>query len=204
MNWTPATVVIMLLLAGYAIWFGQVARRRLAAPSLRPLPLTNRLRQLELDVLLLPLVIALAGHWDATGVLVPLLVAPAVALAFWTFAPRYVSSKVVPLALVADGLYGFVKLRDYLRAYGADGTWHPQFLLFEAWVLLAAGLWWTWRMTDPNSPISRLVRREKARCQASAAGQGGAFCCYWCWLWWSRCSARGSGSTPRGGASARR
>ena len=119
MNWTPAAVVISLLLVGYAIWFGIVARRRLAAPELRSLPFTSRLRRLGLGVLLLPLATALAGHWDVTGALVPLLVAPGVALAFWTFAPRYVSSKVVPLMLVADGLYGFIRLRDYLRAYGS-------------------------------------------------------------------------------------
>ena len=95
--------------------------------------------------------------------LVPLLVAPAVALAFWTFTPRHVSSKVVPLMLVADGLYGFIRLRDNLRAFGIDGLWHQQFLLFEAWVLLAAGLWWTWRVTDQNSAVAQLVLREKGR-----------------------------------------
>ncbi|HXS62447.1 MAG TPA: histidine kinase [Streptosporangiaceae bacterium] len=163
MNWTPATVVIALLLVGYAVWLGIVARWRLAAPELRSMSFTDRLRRLGLGIFLLPVVTALAGHWDAIATLVPLLVAPAVALAFWTFAPRYVSSKVVPLALVADGLYGFVKLRDYLRAYGTDGTWHPQFLLFEAWVLLAVGLWWTWRVTDQNSKVARLVLREKGQ-----------------------------------------
>jgi signal transduction histidine kinase len=162
MNWMSAAV-ILLLLVGYAIWFRRVARRRLAAPELRSLPFTDRPRRLGLGVLLLPLVTALAGNWEATGVLVPLLVAPAVALLLWTFAPGYINSKVVPLALVADGFYGFVKLRDYLRAYGADGTWHPQFLLFEAWVLLAVGLWWTWRVTGPNSTVAKLVLREKGQ-----------------------------------------
>jgi signal transduction histidine kinase len=163
MNNTPAAVVITLLLVGYAFWFGLVARRKLAAPELRSLPFTDRLRPLGLSVFLLPLATILAGHWDATAYLVPLLVAPGVALAFWTFAPRFVSSKVVPLMLVAAGLYGFVKVRDYLRARGADGTWHPQFLLFEAWALLAVGLWWTWRVTDANSAVARLVLREKGK-----------------------------------------
>jgi signal transduction histidine kinase len=162
MNWIPAAV-ILLLLAGYAIWFGRVARRRLAAPELRSLPFPDRPRRLGLGVLLLPVATALAGNWDATGVLVPLLVAPAVALAFWTFAPGFVNSKVVPLTLVADGLYAFVKLRDYLRVNGDDGTWHPQFLLFEAWGLVALGLWLTWRATDPNSTVARLVLREKGQ-----------------------------------------
>ena len=163
MNWTPTSVVISLLLVGYAIWFGIVIRRRLAAPELRSLPFTGRLRRLGLGVWLLPLVASLGGHWDVTGALVPLLVAPGIALAFWTFAPRYVSSKVAPLALVAAGLYGFIRFRDYLRAYGGFGTWHPQYLLFEAWALLAVGLWWTWRVTDPNSHIAKLVRREKGQ-----------------------------------------
>ena len=163
MNWTPAAVVIALLLVGYAIWFGIVARRRLATPELRSLPPTAKLRQLGLGVLLLPLATALTGHWDVTDSLVPLLVAPGVALAFWTFAPRQVSSKVAPLTLVAEGLYGFVRFRDYLRTYGGFGTWRPQFLLFEAWVLLAVGLLWTWRVTDPNSKIAKLVLREKGQ-----------------------------------------
>ncbi|HET7016901.1 MAG TPA: histidine kinase [Streptosporangiaceae bacterium] len=163
MNWTPAFVVIALLLVGYAIWLGVVARRKLAAPELRSLPFSDRLGRLGLGVLLLPLVTALAGSWDATGSLVPLLVAPGVALAFWTFAPRYVCSKVAPLALVAAGLYGFIRFRDYVRAYGGFGTWHPQYLLFEAWAMLAIGLLWTWRVTDRNSRIARLILREKGQ-----------------------------------------
>lgn len=163
MNWTPASVVIALLLAGYAIWLGVVLRRRLAAPELRSLPFTGRLPRLGLGVLLLPLATAVTGNWDATDALVPLLVAPGVALVFWTFTPRTVSSKVVPLTLIAEGLYGFIRFRDYVRAYGGFGTWHPQYLLIDAWVLLAVGLLWTWRVTDPNSRIARLVLREKGR-----------------------------------------
>jgi len=164
MNWTPASVVITLLLAGYAIWFATVARQRLATPELRSLPLIAMLRRLSPGVLLLPLVIALTGHWDySEDAVIPLLAASAVALAFWTFAPRYVCSKVVPLTLVAEGLYGFVRFRDYLRTYGGLGTWHPQYLLFEAWGLLAVGLLWTWRVTDPNSKIAKLALREKGQ-----------------------------------------
>jgi len=40
---------------------------------------------------------------------------PAVALALWTFAPRYVTSKVVPLSLVFLGLYGFTVVREFAR-----------------------------------------------------------------------------------------
>src|SRR5713101_3279223 len=42
-------------------------------------------------------------------------VSAAVPLALWTFAPRYVTSKVVPLSLVFLGLYGFTVVREFAR-----------------------------------------------------------------------------------------
>ena len=94
------------------------------------------------------------------------LAAPGIALAFWTFAPRYVSSKVVPLAFVADGLYGFAlrwNLRNFYPGPHARLSFYPQFLLLEAWVFLAVGLWLTWRATDPNSAAARVILREKGQ-----------------------------------------
>jgi signal transduction histidine kinase len=163
MNWTLAGSVILMLLVGLVTWFGVVARLRLAAPQLRSLPFTDRLHRLDLGVLLLPIVAALAGQWDSTGLLIPLIVAPAVALAFWTFAPRQVCSKVVPLALIAGGLYDFVRVRDMMRHYVIVSAGFEQLVLVEAWVMLGLGLWLLWRVTDPDSAAARIIMREKGQ-----------------------------------------
>ena len=166
MNWTSIHLADALFLTGYAIWFALLTWRRLRAPAMLLLPLTDRLRELGLGVLLLPLVTALPGLWGTFGQLVAM-TAPGVALAFWTFAPRYVSSKVVPLAFVADGIYGFERLRWNLRNFypgpHARLSFYPQFLLLEAWAMLAVGLWLTWRAADPNSAAARVILREKGQ-----------------------------------------
>jgi signal transduction histidine kinase len=162
-------LIPILLFAGYALWFAVVLIRRLRSPGMRMLPLTDRLRGLGLSVLLLPVLIAVNGFWG-TFQLLFLLASPGIALALWTFAPRDLTSKVVPLALVADGLYGFVRLRDLLYSNALPGSvprWYsrieqPQFLLVEIWVFLAVGAWLTWRATDPNSEAGRLVLRERS------------------------------------------
>jgi signal transduction histidine kinase len=46
---------------------------------------------------------------------------------------------------------------------------HPEFLLLEAWALVAVGLWLTWRATDPNSAVAQVVLRERGQ----VAGQRG-------------------------------
>jgi hypothetical protein len=156
-----------MFFTGYAIWFALLALRRLRAPGMKLLPLTDRLRGLGLGVLLLPVFAAEPALWGTPGKLFTL-AAPGVALAFWTFAPRHVSSKVVPLAIVADGLYGFYRVRldlhyFYFGQNTARLTFFPPFLLLEAWVFVAVGLWLTWRATDQNSAVARVVLWEKGQ-----------------------------------------
>ena len=114
MNWSSEHIASTVVFSGYAIWFAVVFIRRLLAPAMQMFPFTDRLRGMGLSVLLLPALIAMDGLWGTFSHLL-LLASPGIALAFWTFAPRYVVSKVVPLTLVADGLYGFVRLK-YLMA----------------------------------------------------------------------------------------
>jgi signal transduction histidine kinase len=92
---------------------------------------------------------------------------PGLALGLWTFAPRYVTSKILPLALIGVGLDGFVGIRDYARgiwwvsryflATPGSGSAYPHFVLLQAYGLIAAGLWLTWRRLDPGSLMSRLL-----------------------------------------------
>ncbi len=179
MNWSSEHIASTVVFSGYGIWFAVVFIRRLLAPAMHMFPFTDRLRGMGLSVLLLPALIAVDGLWGTFSHLL-LLASPGIALAFWTFAPRYVTSKVVPLTLVADGLYGFVRLK-YLMArftfssqipsrYGLNHR--PQFLLAEACILLAAGIWLTWRATDPNSAAAGLARALFRSCSlADLAGR---------------------------------
>jgi hypothetical protein len=168
MNWVSKHLADALLFAGYAIWFAVVLIHRLVASWNRRLPITDQLRGLGLSVLLLPVLIAVNGMWGRFSHLL-LLASPGLALAFWTFAPRYVTSKVVPLALVADGFYGFVRLKYRMADFPFSSSipsryglnHRPQFLVAEAWVFLAVGLWLTWRATEPNSAVARLVLRAR-------------------------------------------
>jgi signal transduction histidine kinase len=165
MNWSSAHIASTVTFAGYAIWFAAVFVRRLLAPAMHMFAFTDRLRGMGLSVLLLPVLIAVNGLWGTFAHRL-LLASPGIALAIWTFAPRYVISKIVPLTLVADGLYGFVRLQ-YLMArftfssqipprYGLNER--PQFVLAESLAFIAAGIWLTWRATDPNSAAAELAR----------------------------------------------
>ena len=152
-------------------WFLRVLSRRLRRPELRSLSLTDRLRRLELGILLLPAVAALAGlSGPVDGTLG--MATPLIAVAIWTFAPAYVTSGVVPLSLVVVGLDGFLRLRDYLRgtswasryglAHTGNGAAYPQLVLLQAYLFIAVGLyllWWTHR----TSPWARAVLRRPGR-----------------------------------------
>jgi signal transduction histidine kinase len=86
---------------------------------------------------------------------------------------RKFRAMVVPLALISGGLYGFLRVRDFI-AYG-NATSHyglvpgriltsllytsyPQFLLLQAYAFLAAGLWLAWRVTDNGREAGRLLQ----------------------------------------------
>jgi signal transduction histidine kinase len=173
MHWTFVGVIIMLLIVGYPAWFAAVLRRRLRDPAVRQLPIADRLRRLGLGVLLLPAVVALATLPVATTTGLAI-VAAGIALAAWTFLPRFVTSKIVPIALVGAGASTFETVRLYLRGdYTLDRHMlipsqlpvgaYPQVLMFQAYVLIAAGLWLTWRAIDKNGLVGKVVSRERPR-----------------------------------------
>jgi len=114
MHWTFAGIAALALWAGYLAWFVLVLARRVRAAELRWMPLPYKVRALRLETLLLPVVLLGTNFSGRYAGLVALFL-PAVALALWTFAPRYVTSKVVPLSLVFLGLYGFTVVREFAR-----------------------------------------------------------------------------------------
>jgi len=179
MHWTAVGVAALASWLGYLAWFGLVLARRLPAARERARYGGSLAGALGLDVLLLPLIVAIAG---ATGTALGIaeLLIPGLALALWTFAPRPVTSKVTPLALAATGLYGFVVARDWSRTpwpvgqrYGlaspSGGTGYAHVVLFQAWLFLAVGLWLSVRRMDGDSPIRRALLT--ARGNATAAGR---------------------------------
>ncbi len=172
MPWVPAAIVFCYLI-GLAGWFLAVLWRRLKRSELRSLPPADRLRRLGLGVLLLPVVAALSAEGDAVT-----LAAPLVALALWTFAPRFITDKIVPVALALLGYEGIVKFRDYLRGipehtrYGLasfrDGGSYSQLVLFQACLFGGLGLYLLWR-SSKDIPWARKLLWRPGR---TAAGQG--------------------------------
>jgi signal transduction histidine kinase len=149
----------------WAVWLGW---RRLGRAELRGLPLGDRVRQLGLSVLLLPAVAGLAGMWGPLGTPIALTTAIA-AVVLWTFAPRYVTSKVVPVALVILGLDGFLRIRDYMRGgnwathYGIAtpgyGAAYPQLLLLQAYLFTGLGFYLLWRSAETNPLVIKLLQQ---------------------------------------------
>ncbi len=167
MSWTVGTVTVLVLFASYLAWFVLVLRPRLRGQP-RGRPMADRLRSLGLGVLLLPLAAYLADARSETTSALALLT-PAVALALWTFAPRYVTTKALPLALVAVGVEGLDIVRDTARGgawpqhYGFStfiGRDHPDYILLQAVSFIAMGLWLTIRSMNPQSRATRLLLRE--------------------------------------------
>jgi signal transduction histidine kinase len=165
-----AVLAIMLLIIGYLAWFVAVLRRRLRAEDMRPGPIAERLARLGLGIFLLPPVAVAAAVFDHASLWL-VLIALGLALAGWTFLPRFVTSKVAPLALVGLGLSMFLELRAYVYSGYAvsrvpglipNGA-YPQVLLFLAYALIAGGLWLTWRATDKDGVVATVVLRERQR-----------------------------------------
>jgi signal transduction histidine kinase len=164
-----AAIAVLALWCGYLVWFALVLRRRLRAAQVpvRPVrPVRERIGALGLDMFLVPVLLGLAGLYGAEWTF-PGLFMTGAALAIWTFAPRHVTSKVLPLALVGVGFYGFAVIRAYARGtswlirYGVatngDGSAYPHFVLLQAYLLIAGGLWLLWRRLAPGSLASRLL-----------------------------------------------
>jgi signal transduction histidine kinase len=84
--------------------------------------------------------------------------------------PR-LAARIVPVALILYGLAGFVVARDYsswggVNTYGLTMVTNPYFeadlVLPQAYALLLAGGWLTWRSADPLLARSRLLLRRVA------------------------------------------
>ena len=186
MRWTLSGTQVIVLIVGYLAWFAAVLRHRLRAPALRQTPVNERLRKVGLGIFLLPAVIEVAAL--STNVrLVLFFASTGLALAGWTFLPRFLSSKVVPLALVGSGIFTFALLREYIVSGEPLGRFDslprvlnvhefPQILLFQAYAMIVAGLWLTWRGIDKNRSIATFLLRERPR----IAGQRGRP--RWGWL----------------------
>jgi signal transduction histidine kinase len=167
----------LLLLGACSAWFVLLAWRRLRAPELRSQPVTARLRALGLGVLLTPVVLTAAGITGSLGGW-SVLLSCVLALAAWTFTPRYVTTKVLALSLVAAGLWGFVQPSGYVEGYFhsvKDGIplagllattvigHYRQILTVQGLVFIVAGLWLAWRAVPANRLTARLLLREPSR-----------------------------------------
>jgi signal transduction histidine kinase len=179
---TTLTFAGLVIAAIYLLGSGLLLRRLTATES----PGTStrrhgRARGLDLlvlpDAVLLPWVGALAGLTGG-GREVAQFILPAVALTLWITGPRYVMSKMLPLALVGIGLSGIlwakVNASSWQGPYGFDnyvGLVGPEATLVQAWAFIAAGLLLTWLRMDPHSLPSQLLLREPALVHDHAAGE---------------------------------
>jgi signal transduction histidine kinase len=173
MHWRFDGSAVLLLIIGYVACFALVLRRRLRDPASGRRPISEGLRKLGLGIFLLPAVIGVATL--PTNVKLEfVLAASGLALVGWAFLPRYVSSKIVPLALVCSGIFTCLVLRAFILSGYSLPEFNsvpgllrvrafPQILLLEAYVMIAAGLWLAWRATDKNGPVAKLLLRERPR-----------------------------------------
>jgi signal transduction histidine kinase len=163
-DWTVLAIAWMAAWSAALAWFVVLVVRRARAPQLRDLPRWQRASDLVIDGIALPVLLLNGG---LTGAWVPL-VAVAIALALWTFAPRSIASLVIPATLVGIGLNGFILVRVFARgefsmvSYGlagnsALGSPYGQLLLPQTCVFIAAGLWLGWRRLDRQSWLYQRV-----------------------------------------------
>jgi signal transduction histidine kinase len=156
------TTILVTAYVAACIW---LSVRRMEASGTGPKTPRGRLRELGWGLGLLALAISLFGlgasRWVTFG-------AMAIAGLVLILRPR-VAAILLPVALVALGLYGFWVLRTYLRGswfysglYGVvhvfPGFSQLGFILPEAYVFLAAGLWLVWRrILLPTRLAARLL-----------------------------------------------
>jgi signal transduction histidine kinase len=171
MHWTIGDPAVILLIIGYLVWFVSVLRHRLHKPHHGSM--SERLSKLGLGILLVPAVVAVATL--PTNVRLAIgLIASGLALAGWTFLPRHLRSKMLPLVLVGSGLFTLLVLRAFvdsgytLAEFNSVPTLlrvgtFPQILLLQAYAMIAAGLWLAWRAIDKNGPVAKLLLREPPR-----------------------------------------
>jgi hypothetical protein len=173
--WTTLPAAYVVITAGYLLGSGLLLRRRLTATEPPGTSTRKASGARGLDVLLLPDVLLLSWVGALAGLTgwargLAMVVLPAVALALWIVAPRYVMSKVLPLALVGLGLGGILWAREF--AHGPTYTWNvvygfgpgygvtgPVKTLAQAWAFIAAGLLLTWLRMDGCSATISSSRR---------------------------------------------
>ncbi len=158
MDWKTLSLASVVILAGYALWFGLLGRRMTQAKQ----PARSARRGIRAAWLVTGLlacvaawVVALSGPFGP-GTVIALLALFGIALALWIIAPRFVTTKVVPLALVGAGI-GTIIVADVsvISApywYGRE----PTVELVLGWALIAAGAWLTWRLAEPGSRLRGL------------------------------------------------
>jgi signal transduction histidine kinase len=168
MLWRLTGILVLAYLALCLAWVAWLGWRRLGRAELRGLPLGDQVRQLGLGVLLLPVIALLAGPWGPAGTPIGF-ATPLAAVALWTFAPRSVTAKVVPVAVVLLGLDGFLRIRDFMRGdtwvthYGIAttgyGAAYPQLLLLQAYLFTGLGLYLLWRASETNPLVIKLLKQ---------------------------------------------
>jgi hypothetical protein len=143
------TTILVVAYVAACIW---LSMRRMEASGTCPKTPRGRLRELGWGLGLMALAISLFGvgasRWVTFG-------AMAIAGLVLILRPK-LAATLLPLALIALGLYGFGVLRAYLRGswfysalYGAvhvyPGSSQRGLILPEAYALIAVGLWLSWR-----------------------------------------------------------
>jgi signal transduction histidine kinase len=151
------TTILVTAYVAACIW---LSVRRMEASGTGPKTPRGRLRELGWGLGLLALAISLFGlgasRWVTFG-------AMAIAGLVLILRPR-LAAILLPVALVALGLYGFWVLRAYLRGswfysalYGAawvyPGSWMVELVLPEAFAFLGVGLWLLWRRSGRRSRL---------------------------------------------------
>jgi signal transduction histidine kinase len=155
---------LTILITAYIAGCIAVALRRERARGATATTLPGRLRGLGWGALLLP--VALTGFGLLGGNHLLTYTALLLAGVAVVFAPAR-AAKILPFALLALGLYGFVLALRY--EYGSNagilygvvaagaGSWRTHLVLPEAMALLAAGVWLLARTADRQSRLARVL-----------------------------------------------
>ena len=121
MDWTVLAIAWMAAGSATLAWLVVLVVRRARAAHVRTLPAWQRVSDLVIDGIALPVLLVNGG---LSGAWVPLL-AVGIALTLWTFARRSIASLVIPATLVGIGLNGFLLVRGYARGEFFHGQLWP-------------------------------------------------------------------------------
>jgi signal transduction histidine kinase len=163
-------ILIVAYIAGCAV----LILRRAQVLGTLPSSLRGRARIVCPGVCLLLLAIAVGGLFTpATTPIVLLMAAAGIVAVFWPHLTR----RLVPLSLLALGLYGLEVVRVlarwgifYSAAYGLVTTasgWTRALILPQMWAFLVAGTWLIWRRMDRHSRWATVLLWEKPDAQGA-------------------------------------